>query len=128
MTTTRQFVEFRQHLGRRGYTLGSNVPTMYAMSDYIVRATCPGCGDVVLTTGDLGLQVDPDGSRFLFACPRCHEQVSRPVPAGVIGVLRSAGVAVMEPAAINADDMQAFLADFEPADCLDQLRRLGSGT
>jgi predicted RNA-binding Zn-ribbon protein involved in translation (DUF1610 family) len=99
------------------------------MSDSIVRATCPGCGDVVLTTADLGLQLDCNGSRFLFACPRCHQQVSHDVPGGIIHILQAAGVRVVEatPDPIPADELSAFLADFERPDCLDQLRRLGSG-
>jgi len=99
------------------------------MSDSIVRATCPGCGDVVLTTGDLGLQVDTCGSRFHFACPRCHQQVSHDVPAGIVHILQAAGVHVAQPQPdpIGEDELAAFMADFERVDCLDQLRRLGSG-
>ncbi|MDQ1427746.1 MAG: hypothetical protein QOK39_1222 [Acidimicrobiaceae bacterium] len=97
------------------------------MSESIVRATCPGCGDVVLTTSDLGL--DAAGSRFLFACPRCHVKVTHDVPAGIVHILQAAGVHVVEPEVdpLSEEDLAGFLADFERADCLDQLRRLGSG-
>jgi predicted RNA-binding Zn-ribbon protein involved in translation (DUF1610 family) len=97
------------------------------MSDSIVRATCPDCGDVVLTTSDLGL--DTAGSRFLFACPRCHAKVTHDVPAGIIHILQAAGVHFVEPEAdpLSEEELAGFLADFERVDCLDQLRRLGSG-
>jgi hypothetical protein len=99
------------------------------MSDSFVRATCPTCGDVVLAIADLGLQTDEGQSCFLFACPRCHEQVSREVPAGIIQILRTAGVHEVppEPELIGADELAEFLADFERVDCLDQLRRLDHG-
>jgi hypothetical protein len=94
--------------------------------DYIVRATCPGCGDVVLTTGDLSLQVDRSGSRFSFACPRCHDRVSHDIPTGIVHILQAAGVESIEPEPdpISDEELGAFLADFERADCVDQLRRL----
>lgn len=99
------------------------------MPGAIVRTTCPSCGDVVLTTGDLGLQLDPVGSRFLFACPGCHRQVSHQVPSGIIHILQSAGVEVVapRPERLSEDELARFLADFDRPDCLDQLRRLGSG-
>lgn len=98
------------------------------MSNPIVRATCPSCGEVVLTTGDLGLQLREGESRFLFACPRCRQRVSHDVPAGIIHILQAAGVhlAEPEPELISTDDLADFLADFDRADCLDQLRRLGA--
>ena len=99
------------------------------MSDSIVRATCPSCGDVVLTTGDLGLQLGEHQSRFRFVCPRCHQRVSRDVPTGIIHILQAAGVHQVEPEPdlISEEEMDEFLADFNRVDCLDQLRRLGHG-
>ncbi len=99
------------------------------MSDSFVRATCPTCGDVVLTTDDLGLRTAHGQSSFLFACPRCREQVSREVPAGIIHILQAAGVHEItpEPELIDADQLAEFLADFDRVDCLDQLRRLDHG-
>lgn len=96
------------------------------MSNPIVRATCPSCGEVVLTTGDLGLEVEADESRVRFACPRCHERISHPVPTGIIHILRAAGVrqAEPEPELISGEDLADFLAEFDQADCVDQLRRL----
>jgi hypothetical protein len=95
------------------------------MSHSIVRATCPSCGDVVLTTDDLGLDLH-DTPRFLFACPRCHDHVSHEVPAGIVHVLQAAGVHQVEavPSVISDEALADFLADFDRGDCVDQLRRL----
>jgi predicted RNA-binding Zn-ribbon protein involved in translation (DUF1610 family) len=96
------------------------------MSDSIVRATCPTCGDVVLTTTELGLHVDEETSLFLFTCPRCHRHVSHDVPAGIVHILQSAGVHPVAslPELISPDDLHDFLADFDRIDCVDELRRL----
>lgn len=99
------------------------------MSDSIVRSTCPTCGDVVLAPEELGLQLDDNGSRFLFACPRCRQRVSHAVPAGIVHILQAAGVPMVEsdPDPITEDDVAEFLAEFERPDCFDQLRRLDRG-
>ena len=96
------------------------------MSNPLVRATCPVCGDVVLTTGDLALDEQWGEPRLTFACPRCHEQVSHDVAAGIVHILRSAGVrrVVPLPGPVAEEELSAFMADFDRADCLDQLRRL----
>lgn len=92
------------------------------MSDSIVRSTCPTCGDVVLATEELGLQLDAAGSRFLFACPRCRQPVSHDVPTGIAHILQAAGVHVVEPDPITEQDLAAFLAELDQPDCVDRLR------
>jgi hypothetical protein len=84
---------------------------------------------VVLSTSDLGLQLDPVGSRFLFACPSCGRPVSHQVPSGIVHILQAAGVEVVAPVSppLSEVELAGFLADFERPDCLDQLRRLVSG-
>ncbi len=111
---------------RKTFTSAVEVPIHNAMSDSIVRATCPSCGDVVLATGDLGLKLDERRSQFLFVCPRCHRDVSRDVPPGIIHVLQAAGVHPVEPnpAVISEVELAEFLADFDRVGCVDQLRRL----
>ncbi|MDQ6615612.1 MAG: hypothetical protein M3083_12935 [Actinomycetota bacterium] len=98
------------------------------MSDSMVRATCPTCGDLVITIGDLGLQLDERQARYLFACPRCHQQVSRDVPTGMIDILRVAGAHLVGPGPelISEQELADFLADFDRIDALDHLRRLGA--
>jgi endogenous inhibitor of DNA gyrase (YacG/DUF329 family) len=98
------------------------------MSESIVRATCPACGDVVVTTRDVGLRLDEAQSRFLFDCPRCHRQVSREVPSGIVHILRVAGVQLVdpEPELISQSELAEFLAEFDDVDCFDELRRLGA--
>jgi predicted RNA-binding Zn-ribbon protein involved in translation (DUF1610 family) len=99
------------------------------MSQSLVRATCPTCGDVVLTARDLRLDQQDRWSRVLFTCPRCRQQVSHDIPSGVVSVLRSAGVPqiVAPPELISPEELAEFLADFDRVDCLEQLRRLESG-
>jgi predicted RNA-binding Zn-ribbon protein involved in translation (DUF1610 family) len=97
------------------------------MSNSIVRATCPSCGDVVLTTGDLGLLHSDGHALFCFACPRCRQSVRHEVPEGIVHILHAAGVHDIEPPSDRIDDgeLAEFLADFDRVDCLEQLRRLG---
>src|SRR5580700_8097827 len=99
------------------------------MSNPLVRATCPECGDVVLTTGDLGLDEQWGEPRLTFACPRCHEQVTHGIPTGIVHILRAAGVrrVLPLPDSLADDEMAGFLADFDRTDCLDHLRRLSHG-
>lgn len=61
-----------------------------------VRASCPTCGDVELTTRDLGLQrcSDNGSSSYSFVCPACRVMVSKPAAEQVVSMLRGAGVAV----------------------------------
>ena len=78
--------------------------------------TCPTCGDVVLTTGEVGLlQRDEGVSQFLFVCPTCHRQCTRDIPAGIVHILLAAGVHPVEsmPELISQDQLTDFLADFE---------------
>jgi predicted RNA-binding Zn-ribbon protein involved in translation (DUF1610 family) len=98
---------------------------IYSMGKSIVRATCPGCGDVVLATADLSLDLESGPARYRFTCPGCAEEVSHEVAPAIVHILQAAGVRASSPQAgmVTDDEMAMFLADFERPDCLDQLRR-----
>lgn len=99
------------------------------MSHPLVRATCPACGDVVLTTDDLRLDEHDCQSFLAFECPRCRIAVSHGIPAGIVHLLQAAGVRPMDRQddLLSDDELATFLADFDRVDCFDQLRRLGHG-
>lgn len=99
------------------------------MGNSIVRATCPGCGDVVLATADLRLELDTGPARYRFTCPGCAEVVVHQVPPAIVHILQAAGVHSSGPhtGLVTDDEMAAFLADFDRPDCLAQLRRSDQG-
>src|SRR5437764_5968437 len=59
-----------------------------------IRASCPTCGDVELTTRDVTVQVcssNNEGSNS-FLCPHCNLAVSKPAEARIVDLLVSSGV------------------------------------
>ncbi len=101
-----------------------------AMSESIVRTTCPACGDLVLTPGDLKLQRDHVSSRYRFTCPCCDQVVVRDVAPGIVQVLRAAGVEEDggELPPISEIEIALLRADLERPDWLLELRRSLSGS
>ena len=65
-----------------------------------IKATCPACGEVGLTPGDIELRAssDPDdGSSFYaFTCPSCTSRVRKPADSRVVRLLASGGVELRE--------------------------------
>lgn len=61
-----------------------------------VRASCPECGDVELTTADMRVVVCSTTSQgsYTFQCPSCGVAVSKDAEARVIDVLVASGVRV----------------------------------
>lgn len=59
-----------------------------------IRATCPTCGDVELTTPDLTVQVCGDNSQgsYTFRCPECTMAVARQAEPRIVDLLVSSGV------------------------------------
>jgi hypothetical protein len=60
-----------------------------------IRATCPTCGEVGLTPGDIELRVDHSeatASFYAFTCPTCVVRVSKPADERVVRLLVSGGV------------------------------------
>ncbi len=59
-----------------------------------IKASCPTCGDVELTTRDVQVLVcatNNEGS-YAFRCPDCRVAVSKPAEARVVDVLVASGV------------------------------------
>ncbi len=59
-----------------------------------IRATCPTCEDVELTTRDLRVQVcsDTNQGSYSFRCPMCRMAVAKQAEPRIIDLLVSSGV------------------------------------
>src|SRR3954454_1156612 len=59
-----------------------------------IRASCPTCGDVELTTRDVTVQVCSTNNQgsYSFRCPDCSMAVSKPAEAWIVDLLVSSGV------------------------------------
>ena len=59
-----------------------------------IRATCPTCEDVELTTRDLRVQVcsDTNQGSYTFRCPACGMAVAKQAEPRIIDLLVSSGV------------------------------------
>jgi predicted RNA-binding Zn-ribbon protein involved in translation (DUF1610 family) len=100
-----------------------------------VRASCPECGDVELTTRELRVMVcsTTNQGSYAFQCPTCHLAVSKATDARVVDVLVASGATFTiwrMPAElserhsgppISYDDLLAFHFDLERSDCLAEL-------
>ncbi len=84
-----------------------------------IRASCPTCGDVEMTTRDVQVMVcstTNEGS-YAFLCPSCTLAVSKPAELDVVDLLVASGVR------LSVWDMPAELAEGHsgPAICHDDL-------
>ncbi len=59
-----------------------------------IRASCPDCGDVELTTQDVKVRVclDDDRGEYRFTCPICTMVVVKPAEHRTIDLLVASGV------------------------------------
>lgn len=59
-----------------------------------IRASCPDCGDVELTTEDVVVRVclDDDRGEYRFTCPVCSMVVVKPAEHRTIDLLVASGV------------------------------------
>ncbi len=59
-----------------------------------IRATCPSCGDVELTTADVKVRVclDDDRGEYSFRCPVCSMTVVKAAEHRTIDLLVASGV------------------------------------
>lgn len=106
-----------------------------------IRASCPGCGDVELTTKDVRVllcSTTNEGS-YAFRCPACRLAISKPAEPRVIDVLVSSGVRLSvwhlpaelsEPktgAPINYDDLLTFHEILQNDDWLQTVTAMVAG-
>lgn len=59
-----------------------------------IRASCPDCGDVELTTSDMTVRVCSDDQRgaYIFRCPSCAMAVTKAAEPRIVDLLVSSGV------------------------------------
>ena len=59
-----------------------------------IRASCPDCGDVELTTGDMTVRVCAEDQRgsYAFRCPSCTMAVTKSAEPRIVDLLVSSGV------------------------------------
>ena len=59
-----------------------------------IRASCPTCGDVELTTADVQVRVcsTTNEGAYLFACPVCRMAVTKPADQRIVDLLLASGV------------------------------------
>ena len=59
-----------------------------------IKATCPACGEVALTSEDIVLRIGPatSANSYGFSCPRCTQFVTKAADERVVRLLLSGGV------------------------------------
>jgi predicted RNA-binding Zn-ribbon protein involved in translation (DUF1610 family) len=59
-----------------------------------IKASCPACGEVELTSKDVTLMVcnQAPQSYYTFTCPKCGDNVRKPADDHVVSLLMSGGV------------------------------------
>jgi hypothetical protein len=59
-----------------------------------IRASCPDCGDVELTTADMTVRVCSEDQRgaYAFRCPSCEMAVTKTAEPRIVDLLVSSGV------------------------------------
>ena len=100
-----------------------------------IKASCPSCGDVELTVGDVTVRVcaaDNTGS-YAFQCPMCRLAVVKDAENRIVDLLVASGVRLdvwalpaelFEPktgAPINHDDLLDFHEFLQRPDWFDRL-------
>jgi hypothetical protein len=56
-----------------------------------ILATCPTCGDVCLTPGDLAVRRDDDATEYRFSCHFCERVVRKEADAALVEALLRVG-------------------------------------
>jgi predicted RNA-binding Zn-ribbon protein involved in translation (DUF1610 family) len=90
----------------------------------IIKATCPLCGDVELTSAQVRLVLYPvpERSYYAFTCPQCEDSIRKSAGPEVVRLLKVGGVVperievpaeateVHEGPALTTDDLLDFAA------------------
>ena len=84
-----------------------------------IKASCPACGEVELTSQDVTLMVcnHAPQSYYTFCCPKCTAEVRKPADDHVVSLLVSGGV----PAQVWELPAEALEAKAGPALTYDDL-------
>jgi hypothetical protein len=85
----------------------------------IIKATCPCCGDVELTSAQVRLVLHPvrERSFYSFTCPECEDGVRKAAGPEVVRLLKVGGV-VPERVDVPAEATQVHLGPRISADDL----------
>ena len=91
-----------------------------------IRTTCDRCGDVELTTADIGLELAPTGTTgsYRFQCPFCTSVQRRPANNRVVSILLATGVEyeIVDPQApITESEIAAFAAALDREDWFSEI-------
>jgi rRNA maturation protein Nop10 len=106
-----------------------------------IKASCPTCGDVELTTRDVQvlLCATTNQGSYTFQCPACRLAVSKPAEARIVDVLVASGVRLSvwqmpaeleeprEGAPISYDDLLAFHFELQRDDWFERLTGMLAG-
>ena len=97
-----------------------------------IKASCPSCGEVELTSADITLRVCNHAplSYYAFTCPSCTDEVKKPADDHIVSLLMSGGVRAqvweipaeaMEPKSgptLSYDDLLDFVLQLSRDDML----------
>jgi hypothetical protein len=97
-----------------------------------IKASCPACGEVELTSSDITLRVCNHAplSYYAFLCPGCRDEVRKPADDHIVSLLMSGGVRAqvwevpaeaLEPKpgpSLNYDDLLDFVLQLGRDDML----------
>jgi hypothetical protein len=93
-----------------------------------ILATCPTCGDMCLTPGDLSVRHDDDATEYRFSCQFCARVIRKEADVALIEALVRVGVPFERDVAhrfhpsyvppIDESEVSAFCAALDDADWL----------
>jgi len=91
-----------------------------------IRTTCNRCGDVELTTADIGLELSSETSSgtYRFACPFCGITQRRPANHRVVSILLATGVEydiIATTGPITETEIDGFVSSLDSDDWFSEL-------